>query len=85
VKGKTEFLVNQSDIEQAVKLGYEIPEPVTKIIDFNFDLNGVVAFFINFEGNINISLFGEMWTILHDEKIIEALEKHLNGKSICNG
>ena len=85
MKGKTEFLSNQSEIEQAVKLGYDIPEPITKIVDFNFDLNGVVAFFINFEGNINISLFGEMWTIMYDKKILEELEQHLNGKQKTNG
>ena len=85
MKGKTEFLSNQSEIEQAVKLGYDVPEPITKIVEFNFDLNGVVAFFINFEGNINISLFGEMWSIMYDEKILEELEKHLNGKPKKNG
>jgi len=32
MKGKTEFLVNQSDIEQAVKLGYELQRLLISIL-----------------------------------------------------
>ena len=80
MRGKTEFLSNLKEIEEATRLGYNVPEEETKIIDFNFDVKGVVAYFINFDGNINISLYGEMFTLQYDEKIIEALNKHLN----CN-
>jgi hypothetical protein len=81
MKAKTEFVSNFREIEQAQQLGYEIPNPEKVIIDFNFDLfdlNGVVAYYINQDGNINISLYGEMWTVQYDKDIIKALDKHLN-------
>jgi hypothetical protein len=78
MKAKTEFVSNFREIEQAQQLGYEIPNPEKVIIDFNFDLNGVVAYYINQDGNINISLYGEMWTVQYDKDILKALDKHLN-------
>ena len=71
MKAKTEFVANFKDIEQAHQLGYDVPEPETTIIDFNFDITGVVAYYINNDGNINLSLYGEMWTVQYDKKIIE--------------
>jgi hypothetical protein len=38
MKAKTEFVANFKDIEQAHQLGYDVPEPETTIIDFNFDV-----------------------------------------------
>jgi hypothetical protein len=78
MKAKTEFVSNFKEIEQAHQLGYDVPEPETTIIDFNFDVNGVVAYYINNDGNINLSLYGEMWTVQYDKDIIAALDKHIN-------
>jgi|TARA_R110000823_G_scaffold268097_1_gene388032 hypothetical protein len=82
MKAKTEFCSNIKEIDQAIKLGYDVPEAESKIIDFNFDLSGVVAYYLNIEGNINISLYGEMWTIQYDKKILKELEAHINKKPL---
>ena len=82
MKAKTEFVSNFKEIEQAPQLGYDVPEPESVIIDFNFDITGVVAYYINQDGNINLSLYGEMWTVQYDKDILKALDKHLNRNDI---
>ena len=82
MKAKTEFVANFKEIEQAHQLGYDVPEPESVIIDFNFDITGVVAYYINQDGNINLSLYGEMWTVQFDKAILKALDKHLNRNDI---
>lgn len=78
MKAKTEFLVNSKEIEQALKLDISPPEPEFKNVDFTFDLNAVAAYYINSDGNINISLYGELWTLIHNKRVIAELERHLN-------
>ena len=82
MKAKTEFVANFKEIEQAHQLGYDVQDPESVIIDFNFDITGVVAYYINQDGNINISLYGEMWTVQYDKAILKALDKHLNRNDI---
>jgi hypothetical protein len=78
MKAKTEFVANFKDIEQALKLDITPPEPEFKNVDFTFDINAVAAYYINNEGNINISLYGEMWTLIYNKKVIELLDQHLS-------
>ena len=78
MKAKTEFLVNSKEIEQALKLDISPPEPEFKNVDFTFDLNAVAAYYINSDGNINISLYGELWTLIYNKRVIVELERHLN-------
>jgi hypothetical protein len=78
MKAKTEFVANFKDIEQALKLDITPPEPEFKNVDFTFDINAVAAYYLNQDGNINISLYGEMWTLIYNKKIIVELDKHLN-------
>ena len=78
MKAKTEFLVNSKEIEQALKLDISPPEPEFKNVDFTFDLNAVAAYYINSDGNINISLYGELWTLIYNKRVIAELDKHLN-------
>jgi len=78
MKAKTEFLVNSKEIEQALKLDISPPEPEFKNVDFTFDLNAVAAYYINNDGNINISLYGELWTLIYNKRVIIELERHLN-------
>jgi hypothetical protein len=78
MKAKTEFLSNSKEIDQARKLDIALPEMEFKSVDFTFDINAVAAYYINNEGNINISLYGEIWTLLYSKKIIEQLDKHLS-------
>jgi len=78
MKAKTEFLVNSKEIEQALKLDISPPEPEFKNVDFTFDLNAVAAYYINSDGNINISLYGELWTLIYNKRVVVELERHLN-------
>ncbi|MDH3321519.1 MAG: hypothetical protein OEM04_00950 [Flavobacteriaceae bacterium] len=78
MKAKTEFLVNSKEIEQALKLDISPPEPEFKNVDFTFDLNAVAAYYINSDGNINISLYGELWTLIYNKRVIAELERYLN-------
>jgi len=78
MKAKTEFLVNSKEIEQALKLDISPPEPEFKNVDFTFDLNAVAAYYINSDGNINISLYGELWTLIYNKRVIVELERYLN-------
>lgn len=81
MKAKTEFITNGEAIEQAIKLNYEPPLPKLKAVDFNFDITGVGAFYINFDGQINMNLFGEWMTIHYTKELVKALDFQVNGKS----
>ena len=80
MKAKSNLVINYAAIEQAESLNFEAPEPEFKEVEINFDITGVTVYYLNMDGNINISLFGELWTIIHTKELIEALDKQVNNK-----
>lgn len=81
MKAKTILLTNGTEIDQASKLGLEIPELKYRDADFYFDITKVTLFFINDDGEINISIDGDMWTLYHTEELWKALEYQVEGNS----
>ncbi len=78
MKAKANLVINYAEIEQAEKLNYEGPDPKYKEFEINFDISGVNCYYLNMDGNINMSLFGEAWTIMYDKELIKALDKQIN-------
>ncbi len=67
------FCKNYDERQQAEDLDIKLPEFIPAYEDFYFNMEYVEAFYKNDEGNINLVIQGNTWSIKWDEKIYNQL------------
>jgi hypothetical protein len=60
---------NIEEIEKAEELGFEAPEPVYRKTEILFDIEGVYYAYINVDGNININIHQNVYTLDFNKEI----------------
>jgi len=76
MKAKAKLIINSKQLEQSQKMGTDC-EPEFGGFDIYFDSRTITLSFVNTEGNINVWMMGQMWTLEYDEKLWETIKQLL--------
>jgi hypothetical protein len=84
MKAKAIFRSNGEEIDAVIddnsKYGMNkaIPESVMSEDDFDFRLKDVSYIYVNTNGNLNVCICGELWSLKYDKELHSKIKKSLN-------
>lgn len=77
-KAQTKLLQNHQEIEEAEKLGIDIPKEKFRDSEFYFNIDKVDSFYKNDDNGINISINGDFWSLNFNQGLWDKLVKRFS-------